>query len=537
MTFPDQAYQALLEIVGEENLTRDPVKAFAYSRCFTSIRMRPPQCIVLPGAAGEIQQIYRLANQYDFKVIPTGTHLMSCCEPATSAFPYATLDPKRMDRLWIDEENMLAVVEPYVTFFRLQVEAMKRGLTCYIPSGGSQTSVLTNLVYQGYNMQSYRLGAGSRSMLAMEWVLPSGEILHTGSSSVLDHDFFWGEGPGPDLRGLFKGSYGYFGGIGMCTKIGIKLFPWAGPRKFPCQGTTPDKRCQLPEESFRSFAIDFPTLDECIAAMYEIGRAEIGARCIHLRGGWLPALSSLSREDFWTMWVSPAYHAEVHNLLIVVVEAVSSKKQLDYESSVLKEIVAENKGRFLAGKLLELASTILVPDLLYRPNLLFRGFRAAGNFISVKLGLDSLDHSARLLRNGTKLTHWYIKDKQPPFLDDEGESGYINPYDFGHMGHYELPVLYEARFEAIQQAMKLIPLQVLEDIRSRTHPGGFLFSFLIDLMGPWMGKFNQIVREVKVSFDPNNVSNPPWPMPIWGRGLKNRFKKYFTYLKIMVGGN
>jgi hypothetical protein len=83
--------------------------------------------------------------------------------------------------------------------------------------------------------------------------------------------------------------------------------------------------------------------------------------------------------------------------------------------------------------------------------------------------------------------------------------------------------------------MKLIPLQVLEDIRSRTHPGGFLFSFLIDFMGPWMGKFHKIIRAVKETFDPNNVSNPPWPLPVWGRGLKNQLKKYLTYLKMVTG--
>jgi len=536
MSFPDEPYRALCELLGEDHVTRDETIGLAYSRCFTSLKMMPPQCLVLPAEREEIQQIYRLANRYDFKVIPTGTHLMSCCEPASSKYNYVTIDPKRMDGLWIDEDNMVAVIEPYVTFFRLQMEAMKRGLTCYIPSGGCQTSVLTNLVYQGFNMQSYRFGAGSRSMLAMEWVMPSGEILRTGSAATLDDDFFWGEGPGPDLRGMIKGTYGFFGGIGMCTRIGIKLFPWIGPEKFPCEGTSPDVRSKLPKDRFRVFAVDFQTLDQCIDAMYEIGHAEIAARCINVRGGWIPVESSLCREEFWEMWSSESYKGEVHNLVVVVLEATTSPKQLDYEEAVLRDIADEKNGRFLDGKLLEYTTEILTPDLLYRPHLLFRGFRAGGNFVSCKLGLDSLDHSALLLRNGTKLTSWFIRKKQPPFLDDQGESGYINPYDFGHMGHYELPVLYEASFEAVKEALKLVPLQVLEDIRSRTYPGGFLFSFLIDFMGPLMGKFHKIIRAVKEEFDPNNVSNPPWPLPIWGRGLKNQLKKYMSYLKMAVGG-
>jgi glycolate oxidase len=536
MTFPDEAFQALVELLGEEYVSRDPVITHAYSRCFTSPNMRAPQCVVLPKDREEIQEIYRLANQHGFKVIPTSTHLISSCQPTSGEFNYVTIDPKRMDRMWIDQDNMVAVVEPYVTFARLQTEAMKSGLTCYIPSGGAQTSVLANLVFQGFNMQSYRLGAGSRSMLAMEWVMPTGEIMRTGSASAMEDDFFWGEGPGVDLRGMIKGTFGFFGGIGMCTRIGIKLHPWPGPKRFPCQGLSPDKRCIFPHDQVRIFTIDFTTLEDVINAMYEIGHAEIAARCIHLRRGWLPAEGSLSQEEFWAMWESQEYQAEVHNMLAVVLEALTSKKQLDYEEAVLRDIVDENNGRFITGKLHELASTILVPDLLYRPHLLFRGFRAAGNFVSVKLALDSLDHAALMLRNGTRLASWYIKDKIPPFLDDEGESGYINPYDFSHMGHYELPILYEAKFEAVQTAARLIALQVLEDIRSRTHPGGFLFSFIIDWMGPWMGKFHRIIRGVKVSFDPNNVSNPPWPMPIWREGLKGRLEKYWAYLKIVKGG-
>ncbi len=535
MIFPSQAYQALVDILGEEYVTLDQTVAQAYSRCFTSTRMMQPQCLVLPGDVGEIQQIYRLANEYDFKVIPTGTHLMSCCEPASSQHNYVTIDPKRMDGLWIDEQNMVAVVEPYVTFFRLQVEAMKLGLTCYIPSGGSQTSVLTNLIYQGFNMQSYRLGAGSRSMLGMEWVMPTGEIMRTGSASVLDNDFFWGEGPGPDLRGMIKGTYGFFGGIGMCTRIGIKLHPWVGPKKLPCSGGPPDYRCELPEDSFRTFTIDFPTIKDIVDAMYKIGHAEIGARCINLRGGWLPVTSSLCREEFFEIWESDEYKNNVHHLLVVVLEAYTSNEQLDYEEEVLREIISEHKGSFITGRLHELAAGITVPDLLYRPNLLFRGFRAAGNFVSVKLGLDSLDHSALLLKNGVRLNRWFTRKKQPPFLDDEGETGYINPYDLAHMGHYELPVLYEAKFEVVQEAMKLVPLQVFEDIISRTYPGGFLFSLLIDFMGPMMGGFDKVITGVKVAFDPNNVSNPPWPSHVWPHTIMGKLQKYRMYIKMILG--
>ncbi len=535
MSFPNKPYKALQDLLGKEFISRDPAVTMAYSRCFASVKSSPPSCIVLPGKAGEIQEIFRLANIYDFKVIPTGTHLMATCEPTLPDFDYVIIDPKRMDELEIDADNMYAIVQPYVTFARLQMEAMKHGLTCYIPSGGSQTSVLANQVFQGFNMQSYRLGAGSRSMLAMEWVLPNGELMHTGSASLREGDYFWGEGPGPDLRGMLKGTWGFFGGIGMCTRIGVKLHAWNGPEIFPCEGTTPDKRCHLPSDVFRTFAIDFSSVDKVINAMYDIGHAEIASRCIHLRKGWIPCEISLSQEHFWDIWESAEYQKAYNNLVVVILEAYTAEEQLDYEEEVLRQIVAEQEGRFLTGELLESVETIVAPDLLIRPSLVFRGFRVGGNFMSVKLGLDSLDHSALLLKNGIKLTNWFIKDKIPPFVDVQGEAAYINPYDFGHMGHLEFPILYEASPDNVAIAMKLVSLQMLEDIYSRTYPGGFLFSIFMDVMGPMMGKFNRIVGKVKVAFDPNNISNPPWPKIIWKKTVPVFFSKYITYAQMKLG--
>ena len=109
----------------------------------TQKKVRSPRT----GETREVQEIFRLANQFGFKVIPTGTHLMATCEPALPEVNYVIIDPKRMDYLKIDAENMYAIIDPYVTFARLQVAAMKHGLNCYVPSGGSQISVLANLVF------------------------------------------------------------------------------------------------------------------------------------------------------------------------------------------------------------------------------------------------------------------------------------------------------------------------------------------------------------------------------------------------------
>ena len=536
MSFPDEPYKALCDILGEEYVTRDEAITMAYSRCFISIDMIPPKCIVRPAEVSEIQQIYRLANHYNFKVIPTGTNFVSTAQPATKEYDYVTIDPKRMDGLWIDEQNMMAVVEPYVTAGRLQMEAMKRGLTCYIASAGAQISVLTNLIYNGFHMQSYRLGSGSRSMLAMEWVLPNGEIVHTGSAAVLDDDFFWGEGPVSDLRGMFKGSYGYFGGMGMCVKIGIKLFPYPGPKKFPCEGTSPDFRVNFPEDRFRTFLIDFDTMDDCVNSIYEVGHAEIAARNVHMANSWIPMIKSLCREEYFELRDSEEYKRQAHNLQVVVLEAITSPKQLDYEESVLKDIIKENKGRFITGPLLDYTASMVSPCLLYRPALLYRGFRVGGSFTCIKMPLDSVDHAALVTKNAKKLNARLLKNRQPPIFDDGGGSNYISPYDFGHCAHMELPVLYEKSFDVTKTGARIMAAQAVEDLYSGTHPGGYLFSFMPDLMGPLMGKFHTHIRKIKEAFDPNLIANPPWPVYVYGRGLKGLRKRLKSYWKVVTRG-
>jgi hypothetical protein len=528
MGLSEDALKALTEVLGEEYLSTDPAVMRAYSRNFTSaLGVQPPAGVALPGKREDVQEIYRLANRFDFKVIPTGTHLFMSCEPTIPIYDYLIIDPKRMDRVWIDEENMYAVVEPYTTWARLQVEAMKRGLTCYLPTAGAQTSVVANLTFQGYHMSAHRLGAGARSMLAMEWVLPDGEIMNIGSNSSPGGEYFWGEGPGVDLRGMVKGVWGFFGGLGMCTKAGIKLFPWPGPDRLPTRGATPDKRVFLPEDKFKTYAIGFPTFDSVIDAMYEIGRSEIASVCVFLEKGWLAGEIALCQEDYFSMWESEAYQKSVENMLVVMLTAYTSKKQLEYEDEVLRTIMDEYGGKFLSDKVQEGIAQVVIPDLMIRPNVVFRGFRIAGSFFDVKGALDSIDHGAVALKTTLPFIKNFVKDKTPPFMDDEGATHYICSYDFGHSGFFEMPFLYEpdADYKNIKTLLAgLTAKGYLHDARNKTYPGGFVVSVGADIMGPFMGGFQKMIRDVKATFDPNYVSNPGWPVFMWSRLFKDGAK-------------
>ncbi|MHA1648650.1 MAG: FAD-binding oxidoreductase, partial [Candidatus Helarchaeota archaeon] len=165
MVLSNIVINALKNVVGEKWFSNDPVILQAYSRTRTGLPIEGfPEAVLLPKSTEEVQDIFRLANRYTFRVIPVGSFYFMTCVPMKP--DYVLIDPKRMDKLWIDEKNMYAVVEPYVTFAQLQTEAMKKGLSCYISGAGSQISVLANMVFQGAGLHGYRYGLANRCMLA-----------------------------------------------------------------------------------------------------------------------------------------------------------------------------------------------------------------------------------------------------------------------------------------------------------------------------------------------------------------------------------
>jgi glycolate oxidase len=182
-----------------------------------------------------------------------------------------------MDRiLEIDEQNMFAVVEPYVVAGQLQAEAMKKGLNNHISGAGAGTSVLANACcFQGGGPDCMYFASPQDSILSIEWVMPTGDILRTGSlGSGLG--WFCAEGPGPSTQGVIRGALGGSGGWGVVTKIAIRLVHWPGPSTMPVEGTVPAYETQLPESLFRAAFPAFSSWQAFADAIYRIYDSEIG---------------------------------------------------------------------------------------------------------------------------------------------------------------------------------------------------------------------------------------------------------------------
>ncbi|MDY7038663.1 MAG: FAD-binding oxidoreductase, partial [Thermodesulfobacteriota bacterium] len=346
MSITKEAYEALEFVVGSDFITRDPAICEAYTRRgfdketgLGEFLSKTPECIILPGSTREVQEIVKICNRYKIPFVPAGSYWMIHCQPK---FPGCVLlDMKRMDELVIDEKNMYAIVGPGLIYSPLQEKAMRAGLYTVVPGGGSQAAVIPNILHWGLSPLGYRVGWANRRILGAEWVLPNGELLRLGSLSMGDNPF-WGEGAGPDLRGLLRGWVGWNGGLGIVTRMATKLVPFQPERLKPA-GISPNTALDLPSNRVKWYNYRLSSHDDLVKAMYEIGRAGIAAGITRVPIMWRYIAKAKSREQFWEGWKEKGKEEEVKNthILRILLIGYTSEDQLKYEERVMDDIMSE----------------------------------------------------------------------------------------------------------------------------------------------------------------------------------------------------
>jgi glycolate oxidase len=175
-----------------------------------------PDLVARPGSTEEIQAIVRLANKHLFPIVPrgAGTGLSGGSLPVENG---VVLDLTRMNRiLEIDEENLVAVVEPGVVTYAIQQEVERRGLF-YPPDPASlKTSTIGgNVAECAGGPRAFKYGVTRDYVLGLEVVTPWGDLVKTGGKTVKSVT-------GYDLTRLYTGSEGT---LGIITRIYLRLIP------------------------------------------------------------------------------------------------------------------------------------------------------------------------------------------------------------------------------------------------------------------------------------------------------------------------
>jgi glycolate oxidase len=212
---PPQVVQALRAIVGPEHVLRDPEDLLAYGIDGTWVE-REPQVVVLPNSAEEISAILQLANVERLVVTPRGSAsgLSGGALPASGGI---AMSLARMNRiLEIDVGNAVAVVQPGVITGDLQKAVEQVGL--FYPPDPSSLSVSAiggNVAENAGGARCLKYGVTHDYVMALQVVLPTGEIIRTGGRMVKNVT-------GYNLRALFTGAEGT---LGVVTEVTLRLLP------------------------------------------------------------------------------------------------------------------------------------------------------------------------------------------------------------------------------------------------------------------------------------------------------------------------
>ena len=291
--------EELIRIAGADNVFTSKADRICYSYDATQNQFLP-DVIVHPGSTDEICQIMKLANREQIPVFPRG---------AGSGFTGGSLPTRggivlcteRMDQiLEIDEENLVATVQPGVVTEQFQKAVEKLGLF-YPPDPASLkfSTLGGNVAECAGGPRCVKYGVTKDFIIGLEVVTPTGDIITTGGPTMKGV-------VGYDLTKLLCGSEGT---LGIITRIVIKLLP-------------------LPEAK-KTMLVMFDSIDGAAQAVSAITRAKIiPATLEFMDGRTIDCVRQATDLD-----VPEAANA------VLIIEVDGDKEFLDKQAARITEII------------------------------------------------------------------------------------------------------------------------------------------------------------------------------------------------------
>src|SRR4051794_28583833 len=205
------AIAALAAKFGNRLVTSQAVRE-QHGNVLTWIENQPPDAVVFPQSAEDVQDAVRICTQHKVPVIPygTGTSLEGHINAPQGG---VSLDFRDMNRvLSVHAEDLDCVVEPGVT--RKQLNEYLRDQGLFFPiDPGADASIGGMTATRASGTNAVRYGTMKDAVLCLTVVMPDGEIVKTASRARKSS-------AGYDLTRLLIGSEGT---LGVITEITLKL--------------------------------------------------------------------------------------------------------------------------------------------------------------------------------------------------------------------------------------------------------------------------------------------------------------------------
>jgi glycolate oxidase len=329
----------LVKIIGDDYVItqRDRMENYLYDE--TPLAVRPKAAgnivVVKPGNTGEISDILKLANATKTPVFVRGggTGLCGAAVPTTDG---VVISMERLNKIIeIDKENLMAVGEGGATLGDL-IKAADGANLFFPPHPGDEGAQLGGLVAcNAGGARAVKYGVIRNYVKGLEVVLPTGEIVNLGGKLLKNNQ-------GLDLMHLMINSSGI---LGVITKVIFRLYP-----KSPGFGTlviSYDNRHDAIDtvpELLRSGIIPL-AVEYVEKEVIEISAEHLGMHWPAQKGQahLIITLTGSSDDDVYQQAEQVSAIAEKHN----AVDTLMAERKSD-QDNILKmrsEIYSANKAR------------------------------------------------------------------------------------------------------------------------------------------------------------------------------------------------
>ncbi|HUV61921.1 MAG TPA: FAD-binding oxidoreductase [Thermoplasmata archaeon] len=209
----DGVVEEIERIVGKERYSTEIADLYVYG-FDASIHHKTPDVIVRPATAEQVSEIVKLANMTLTPIVPRGAGTAMCGHtvPLKGGI---ILDLTGMNKIKeMRVEDLYCVAEPGVIYDTLNAELGKHGFWFPTTPGSAEACTIGGMVATNASgMRAIKYGATRDYVLGLEVVLPTGEIIHTGTRTLKNSS-------GYQLDRLMVGSEGT---LGVITEITLRF--------------------------------------------------------------------------------------------------------------------------------------------------------------------------------------------------------------------------------------------------------------------------------------------------------------------------
>ncbi len=187
----------LKKILGSKHVIDEPEVLKGYASDYSYVMPRMPGLVIRPKNASEIVKVVQLARENGLRLVPVSSGAPRFRGDTVPAVEDAVIvDLGRMKKIiWVNRRNRVALVEPGVTFGRLQSTLEGMGLRCMFPllPKAKKSVVGAFMEREPFTIPKYAWDLGD-PVASSELILGDGYCMRTGG----------GAGPGRTLRDQHK---------------------------------------------------------------------------------------------------------------------------------------------------------------------------------------------------------------------------------------------------------------------------------------------------------------------------------------------